>query len=77
VRARDLPGPGFLVLCSDGLWNYYPEAGALTGALAATVPDAAASPLPAAQALVRLALEAGGRDNVTVLVIPFPGGEQQ
>ena len=21
VRARDLPGPGMVVLCSDGLWN--------------------------------------------------------
>lgn len=58
-------GPGTLLLCSDGLWNYYPEA---TG-LAAVLPDA--DPLTAARRLVRLALDAGGRDNITVVVIPF------
>jgi serine/threonine protein phosphatase PrpC len=70
IQTFEPTGPGVVLVCSDGLWNYYPEATALAGA----VPDAAAFPLPAAQALVRLALEAGGRDNVTVLVIPFPGG---
>ncbi|MCO5969885.1 PP2C family protein-serine/threonine phosphatase [Actinoallomurus soli] len=58
-------GPGTLLLCSDGLWNYYPEAAALT----AVLPDA--DPLTAARHLVRLALEAGGRDNITVVVIPL------
>ncbi|WP_246238694.1 PP2C family serine/threonine-protein phosphatase [Acrocarpospora corrugata] len=63
-------GPGVVLLCSDGLWNYYPEPAALAAvALNAT-------PRAAAQRLVRLALEAGGHDNVTVLVIPFGQGEQ-
>jgi serine/threonine protein phosphatase PrpC len=61
-------GPGVLLVCSDGLWNYLPDA----TDLAAAVPDAAARPLAAAQKLVRTALDAGGRDNVTVAVIPFP-----
>ena len=42
-------------------------------ALAEAVPDAAADPLAAARTLVNLALQAGGRDNITVLVIPFAG----
>jgi serine/threonine protein phosphatase PrpC len=66
-------GPGVVLVCSDGLWNYYPEA----AALAAAVPDAAAAPLAAARTRTRMAIEAGGRDNITVLTIPFPGGRQQ
>jgi serine/threonine protein phosphatase PrpC len=63
------PGaPGAVLICSDGLWNYLPEA----HALAAAVPDAAKEPMTAARTLVRLALDAGGHDNVTVVVIPFP-----
>jgi serine/threonine protein phosphatase PrpC len=46
-------GPGALVLRTDGLWNYLPDAAD-----------------PAAVALPELALDAGGRDNVTVVVIP-------
>lgn len=62
-------GPGVVLVCSDGLWNYYPD----PVTLAEAVPDAAADPLAAARTLVRLALQAGGRDNITVLVIPFAG----
>ncbi|KOX16677.1 PP2C family serine/threonine-protein phosphatase [Nocardiopsis sp. NRRL B-16309] len=61
-------GPGAVVLCSDGLWNYYPEAQALTDA----VPGAGAEPHGAARAYVSLALKAGGKDNITVVVIPVP-----
>jgi serine/threonine protein phosphatase PrpC len=67
---------GAVVVCSDGLWGYLRESSAL-------VPfTAGATPLEAARALVRHALAAGGRDNVTVLVIPFdpppapPGARQ-
>ncbi|MDS1271643.1 protein phosphatase 2C domain-containing protein [Lipingzhangella sp. LS1_29] len=65
VTAR---APGALVLCSDGLWNYLPEA----EQLAAAVPDAADDPLSAARAYTRIANEAGGRDNISVVVIPIP-----
>lgn len=63
-------GPGAVLLCSDGLWNYYPEAQALTDA----VPGAGTRPLDAARTYVRLALEGGGKDNITVVVIPVPTG---
>ncbi|OLT29351.1 serine/threonine protein phosphatase [Nocardiopsis sp. CNR-923] len=63
-------GPGAVVLCTDGLWNYYPEA----VDLAAAVPGAGTAPREAARRYVDLALEAGGKDNVTVVVIPVPGG---
>ena len=62
-------GPGVLLLCTDGLWNYEPDA-----------PDLAALALPvatkegpraAATALTAHALDAGGRDNITVVCIPI------
>ncbi|HEY8454202.1 MAG TPA: protein phosphatase 2C domain-containing protein [Actinopolymorphaceae bacterium] len=63
------PGaPGAVLICSDGLWNYLPDA----ESLAAAVPNASKEPMAAARTLVQLALEAGGHDNVTVVVIPFP-----
>ena len=72
IKARVVslePGaPGAVLICSDGLWNYLPE----STALATAVPHAAKAPMAAARTLVRLALDAGGHDNVTVVVIPFP-----
>ncbi|WP_051342384.1 PP2C family protein-serine/threonine phosphatase [Pseudonocardia spinosispora] len=75
-------GPGALLLCSDGLWNYYPEATDLAD-LASPVlgaepgsPEANAAPntaaLRTASAMTTLALDAGGRDNITVAVLPVP-----
>lgn len=61
-------GPGSILVCSDGLWNYFPEA----EDLAEAVPRAGADPLTAARTFVRLANEAGGHDNITVVVIPVP-----
>ena len=63
------PGPGVLLLCSDGLWNYRPEAAGLAGL---AVPGALTDPLGTAAALVNFALEAGGADNITVVLAPFP-----
>jgi serine/threonine protein phosphatase PrpC len=59
------------MLCSDGLWNYQPEAGKLAEL---ALPTALTNPLAAAQALVTFAIEAGGRDNITVILAPFPPG---
>jgi serine/threonine protein phosphatase PrpC len=63
------PGPGVLLLCSDGLWNYQPD-GAELARLA--LPTALTDPLGAAGALVRFALTKGGMDNVTAVLAPFP-----
>ena len=65
------PGPGVLMLCSDGLWNYQPDAGKLAEL---ALPGALTNPLAAAQTLVTFAIEAGGRDNITVVLAPFPPG---
>jgi serine/threonine protein phosphatase PrpC len=63
------PGPGVLLLCSDGLWNYRPGAAELAEL---AMPEAVTDPLGTAAALVTFALEAGGMDNITVVLAPFP-----
>jgi len=74
VRTRPVEGPGAVVVCSDGLWNYLPAPEQLTAVLTAAsgAPPEAVPPLEAAGVLVRHALDAGGRDNVTVAVVPVP-----
>jgi serine/threonine protein phosphatase PrpC len=69
VTTYEPPGPGVLLLCSDGLWNYQPDAGKLAKL---ALPAALTDPLGAAASLVRFALGAGGADNVTVVLAPFP-----
>lgn len=65
-------GPGVLVLCTDGLWNYLPAVDELA---AVTLPLLAggAGALAVAVELTRLALAAGGHDNITVVVVPVDG----
>jgi serine/threonine protein phosphatase PrpC len=62
-------GPGVLLLCSDGLWNYRSGPDELAGMI---MPDAPQDPLLAAKTLVQFALDSGGQDNITAAVIPFP-----
>lgn len=61
-------GPGVVVICTDGLWNYLDSVEELSAALP---PDAFDAPLDAARHLVEIALRRGGRDNITVAVLPF------
>lgn len=66
--------PGWLMVCSDGLWNYCSEAEALRSLLtdaAARIEDP--SPTTVAQALVDFANEQGGRDNITVALARLAG----
>jgi PPM family protein phosphatase len=60
-------GPGRLVLCTDGMWNYAATTDALRE-LVDTVPDES-SPVAVARALTDAALMQGGSDNITVAVV--------
>jgi PPM family protein phosphatase len=62
-------GPGHVLLCSDGLWNYVPDA----QALAELMP--AAGGMTAAAELTEVALKLGGHDNITTVLVPFPPTE--
>ena len=60
-----------LLLCSDGLSSMVSDSDIVTAA------NSAEDPQQAAEALVELALEAGGEDNITVLVIDLGGKDAQ
>jgi serine/threonine protein phosphatase PrpC len=69
VARFEPPDQGVVLLCSDGLWNYQPQASELA---AMALPVALTDPLAAAVELVRFAVDAGGADNITTVLIPFP-----
>jgi serine/threonine protein phosphatase PrpC len=59
--------PGRLVLCTDGLWNYAPDAEAMARLIEELPP--AAAPAAVARALADIANDRGGHDNITVAVV--------
>jgi serine/threonine protein phosphatase PrpC len=62
-----IPGPGWLLLCTDGLWNYAPEIDGLAEMLLAFPADTPA--LDIAGHLIAFANEKGGSDNITVALL--------
>src|SRR5207237_947887 len=58
--------PGWLLVCSDGLWNYCSDAPALRDLALEKLAAAGNEPLAAAGALVDWANAQGGHDSVTV-----------
>ena len=67
TASLDLDGPGWLLVCSDGLWNYCSEAQDLGHLVAEHRPGRRVpTPLPLAEALVDWANAQGGQDNITV-----------
>ena len=68
VERYSPPGPGVLLVCSDGLWNYLPDA---AGLARLALPRALTDPLGAANDMVRFAVDAGGADNITAVLIPY------
>jgi PPM family protein phosphatase len=63
-------GPGLVLLCSDGLWNYLPDPLVLVEALPAAPTEV--DLLHAASELTRVALQFGGQDNITTVLVPWP-----
>jgi serine/threonine protein phosphatase PrpC len=66
VRTKALVGPGHLIVCTDGLWNYFPSPVAIAGLVRGAGKDADAHVI--ARRLVCHALVEGGGDNVSVAV---------
>jgi serine/threonine protein phosphatase PrpC len=76
IVAFDVPGPGRLLLVSDGLWNYTLEPAHLVAAMG----DPGCERVDLARRLVTFANDAGGSDNITVAVVDIPlrpAGEQR
>ncbi len=69
VRRFVPDGPGLVLACSDGLWNYVWDAGDLARLVAA---DAARGLAAGAVTLTAVALDGGGQDNITTVLAAYP-----
>jgi serine/threonine protein phosphatase PrpC len=69
IRVRPLHESGHVVLCTDGLWNYFPSAPEIALLVRSAGKDASAAMI--ARVLVNHALAKGGGDNVSVAVCAF------
>lgn len=61
-----IPAAGYLLLCTDGLWNYAPDSAYLYHL---TQQAASNNPLDIARHLIRYANQQGGQDNITVGIL--------
>ncbi|HEY9474436.1 MAG TPA: hypothetical protein VIS06_11365, partial [Mycobacteriales bacterium] len=80
IRSHRPPGPGRLLLCTDGLWRYLADADSLRAQIphrSHSTPPATGGLLQDARSLVRHALDAGGHDNITALLIPVRWNTQR
>jgi serine/threonine protein phosphatase PrpC len=66
VQVFDAQESGYLILCSDGLWNYAPDSERIASLVRAA--GAGVTARDVAETLVNFALGQGGGDNVTVAV---------
>ena len=66
TRELALDTQGWLLVCSDGLWNYCSEAAQLHRLVAETISTVGDTPQAIAGALVDWANRQGGNDNITV-----------
>jgi serine/threonine protein phosphatase PrpC len=66
IATCSLPHPGYLLICSDGLWGVVPE-GEISNIIAET-----ASPEVACRKMVAAANRAGGPDNITAILVRLP-----
>lgn len=66
TASLDLTEPGWVLVCSDGLWNYCSEGEAMSVLLRDTASTTGYAPLDLADGLVDWANAQGGQDNITV-----------
>lgn len=66
ITTFPIPGAGYLLLCTDGLWNYAPDPAYLHH-LIQQAPNS--DSLSISQHLIRYANQQGGQDNITVSIL--------
>ncbi len=64
---RALPPAANVLLCTDGLWDFVDDESLKT------LTNTAETPQEACDALVQLANERGGKDNISVIIFKVPG----
>lgn len=65
IQTYQMPHPGYLLICSDGLW------GTVSDANIARIVSEAKNPSEACQKLVDAANETGGPDNISVILVEY------
>jgi serine/threonine protein phosphatase PrpC len=70
IRSHRPRAPGRLLLCTDGLWRFLPDAASLQDVL--TRPPRPGDLRDQVRTLVEYALNAGGRDDITAVLIRRP-----
>jgi len=71
LASTQLHEPGWLLVCSDGLWNYASPATALQTLVREQMATGHTAPVVIADALVRFANEQGGHDNITAVLARY------
>lgn len=71
--SMEVTEPGWLVVCSDGLWNYCSPAEQLAELVNEAAGQSSQDPRATAELLVDWANEQGGRDNITVALCRITG----
>jgi serine/threonine protein phosphatase PrpC len=69
----EVPGPGALLLCTDGLWNYAPAEEDIANLLR----DGSGDALDVCRSLIEFAKQRGGQDNITAALLRFRGIEKE
>jgi protein phosphatase len=65
ISSMQIDRPGYLLICSDGLWGLVPERDILRVVLGNSNPSIACNKL------VEMANDAGGPDNISVILVSF------
>jgi serine/threonine protein phosphatase PrpC len=65
IVSHMMPHPGYLMLCTDGLWGVVPDMEIFK------IIASAATPSDACQKLIEAANAAGGPDNISVIVVQY------
>jgi protein phosphatase len=63
ISTQPYPSPGYLLLCSDGLWGVVPEE------KLAEIIKLGGDPVSLCRRMVDAANEAGGPDNISVIIV--------
>jgi PPM family protein phosphatase len=71
IATFTIPTTGYLLLCTDGLWNYAPDPAYLYHLIQQITDN---NPLAISRELVRYANQQGGQDNITVGVLGVGSG---
>ena len=70
-RSHQVRQPGWLLVCSDGLWNYASPASAVRALLRQQLAAGITEPVPIADGMVRWANAQGGHDNITAVLARY------